>query len=224
MRITRAKHRHFNFLELIVVLAVGAVLLSTGMSALRGLNDKAQSALCTSNLRLMGQAAQAYAAASDGWLPFPGVSWYAKSKLGGKMDAWIDASVASKNTDKFLCPADLVPLEKRADSASKLWSLLENGKGGWVKLSYGINLFATGAPKHAYFRAHRLNDLAVPESCFLLGDAAQRDVTSPSGLLFRHGDAANAVFADGHVALLKPEEVPKFKSNLEQGFWVGGNE
>ncbi len=216
--------RRFNLVELIVVLGLFAIMLAVAAPAFARMYSQAQAQACTNNLRLMGEAAQAYAAASDGWLPFPGVSWYTKRMVGGKMDAWIDSAAPSKNTGAFLCPADAVPLEKRADSASKFWSLLENGKGGWVALSYGINLFATGAPKHPFFRPHRLTDLGSPAACFLIGDAIQRDITSPSSFAFRHGHAANATFADGRVTSLKTEDVPAFKSHLKQGFWVGGRD
>jgi len=214
------KH-HFRFIELIIILVLLAAMLSVLQLAISRLREMATKNICMDNLKVMGKAAQAYAADSDGWLPFSGLAWYKKNKIGGKMDAWISSSIASKNVAKFQCPEDSIPMDKRASGANKLWSKLEKG-GGMVKLSYGINLVLTGIPKNPWLKAHRLDDIEEPEDCFLIGDAKKRDINSPSSFDYRHNKTANAVFVDGHVDSLKKVDVPKFNSSKTQAFWLGG--
>lgn len=215
---------NFTLLELLVIVAVILTFMVMLPEAVRCAAEAKEQADCRQNIKQIGAATQAYAADANSWLPYPGLEWYTKKKIGEKLDAWIDPSVPSKNVQKFLCEEDKTPLDKRQDSANKLWVKLADNKVGWVPLSYGINLIVTGDPKHPYFTPHQLNQMEDPKACFIVCDAAARDVSSLTNIVFRHRQKANIVFADGHVGIIEKSSVPPFKSNLEQAFWVGGTE
>ncbi len=215
----------FTMIELIAIVAILVTVMVMIPTVVRSATAQGKAVSCEENLKLIGAATIAYSADSDGWLPFNGLDWMTKGKIGGNMDAWIDGSVPSRNIERFACPADNVPLDKRTDSGNKIWVAMENGPAAWAPVSYGINLIVTGVPKHQYYLPHKIKDMEQPKVCFLAADATARDICEKSRFAFRHdGKKANTVFADGHVAALAEEAVPAWKSNLCQGFWVGGGD
>lgn len=215
----------FTMVELIAIVVILAAVMVIIPTVVRCATVQGQVASCEENLKLIGAAAISYAADSDGWLPFNGLDWTMKNKLGDKLDAWIDGTVPSRNIERFLCPADNTPMDKRTDCGNKLWVAMENGPAAWAPLSYGINLIVTGIPKHQYYQPHKIKDMEQPKACFLAADAATRDICEKSRFSYRHdGKKANTVFADGHVSPLTEETVPVWKSNLCQAFWVGGGD
>ncbi len=214
------RRKSFNCVELCCVVSI----LSAAVAVLLPAEIRAQQKLCEDKLRQMGQAAQVYAADNGGWLPFSGLDWPTKNKLGGKMDAWIDGSAPSRNIDRFVCPADDVPLDKRQSCGNKIWLGLEGGGAAWAPISYGVNLVISGAPNNQYCQPHTLKSIEQPKDCFLVADATTRDICEKSRFSFRHDKKTNAVFVDGHTAELDEAAIPVFKSNLTQSFWVGGGD
>jgi len=69
-RMTIRARRAFTLVELLVVIGIIAVLISVLLPALAGARMKAQTAVCLSNLRQMGQAYFMYVGENKGFLPY----------------------------------------------------------------------------------------------------------------------------------------------------------
>lgn len=215
------RRRGFSLVELLVVIALIAILASLLLPALRGARQCAVAARCASNLRQFGLAAQMYwddhegmafryrgGAANDGdlfwfgWLqrgdeghrrfdPTPGVLW---PYLANRQTA-VCAALRSYGSDF------------KAKAAG--------GTGG-----YGYNLALAAPADHPPVRIASINN---PAECVVFADAAQiNDFQAPASpehpLLeefyyvspneptahFRHRLRCNLAFADGHAAPQRP--------------------
>lgn len=101
------KRRGFTLLELIVVIAIVAVLIALLFGGLSRARAGAERTGCASNLRQIGAALHAYAAENGGWLP-PG----SRSNMGGTFSRILSAYTqpmksATMAADIFYCPANV---------------------------------------------------------------------------------------------------------------------
>ncbi len=222
----RTIRKQFTLLELVIVLSFLSLMMFMVQAVAGQLATSAEkNTACQDNLRKFAQAATQYAADSDSFLPFPGLFWTNSEMLGKRMDAWISSDAPSKNIDTFMCPSDSVPMDKRQEGGNKFWSKLPDGQGGYVAVSYGINLVVTGMPNNQFMTPHRLKVMDNPKGCMLFADATARDIPAdPERVVERHDGKANIAYADGRVADISKAAVPKFQSHLKQAFWVGGED
>ncbi len=216
-------HRLFTLVELLVVVAVIAILAGLLLPALHAARSKGVGISCLGNLKQLGTAYSSYMG-----------EWNHTPKVWASSYRWVDLMVPylAKKSDRssgnvFVCPSDLRP-----DSAKVISSSGSNPDTG--KLSYGIN---------QCYPSVRLSDtpilwngiherlIAKPSEFIALADAGnyligttvavpvfgikngefQVDFGFCKYLSFRHHAAEktfHSVFADGHAASMKLDSTP----------------
>ncbi len=225
-------HRAFTLIELIVALAVIALLAGLLLSALPAARQAAHGVQCQSRLRQLGLAVQMYWSENQGRL-FP----YLLDRREGGRTYWFGwlggGSEGRRRFQPGLGP--LWPyLEGRGVELCPSFSYrhpLYKPKAAGASWGYGYNLHLSPSGRREprpEDPALRVSDLGRSSDLLLLADAAQiNDFQSPassdSPMLeefyyvdhggasyanghFRHRRQGNAVFLDGHAEPLPPEE------------------
>lgn len=214
---------YFTLVELMVVGLVSCLMATLAVSTVAKLSDRDKGLICKQNLVKFGKATRLYAADSGGYLPFPGILWTGKNYLGKGLNAYLSNSEPSKDPGIFACPADARKMSELQEGGSKFWMQTPEGKWAYYRVSYGINLIVSGIPKNQYWKPHQLSKMANPGRCYLYADAVVRDNPGVvKRFAFRHSKQANIVNVDGHIATLTEDNIPAWKSDLNQPFWVGG--
>ena len=207
----------FTLVELLVVVAIIAVLAALLLPSLTQCKAAARRAQCTSNLRQLGVAAELY------WDDNEGACFrYSGARTNGGQLYWFgwlqDGAEGERDFDAragALFPylqeggVELCPSLRYADAQFKL-------KAKGAAYGYGYNLHFSAPTKQPPVN---LNRLKRPSDTAVFADAAQVNTflapASPANPLleefyyvnateptahFRHATFANVAFADGHVA------------------------
>ncbi len=211
----------FTLIELLIVIAIIAILAGMLLPALNKARQKSQQISCASQLRQMGLAVQGYAGDNGDWLPYDGKNWYAPDKLGKYLNAYLNTSGPSRNVKMFVCLSDVIPLAQRSANSSKFFVGLPTGGYDYLPLSYGINTVLVGDTGNSWYTPHKIVQVKRPTMTLLMGDASQRDISNGNIVIFRHIKfQANTVFVDGHVNALTT--VISWSNGSGQAFWEAG--
>ena len=176
----------FTLVELLVVVAIIAVLAGLLSPALKKARDQARSIQCMNNLRQLGAMAVSYANDYGGRLPV----YYDSSTTTGWHECFFRAGLLTKNAagnyvQKWMyCPSWITSPEIGADG-----SVMPNRHYG-MRLTSQIDFAGISDPA-SY---HVFGDTVVGTIQFYYFGTG-----SGSLLHRRHNDAANIWFADGHV-------------------------
>lgn len=185
----------FTLVELLVVMAIAAVLFTLGLTAAYGAMDKAQSTKCLNSLRQAGIAIQLYTGDNAGRLPDTG---HVRDANGNSL-SWTNTLSAYLSTN-FIgrCPANRTsPL-----AVTYAWNdLLVETSGAGIMVTRCRTPSATMAVAEAsdtYYSEH----FHFAEARSITFNTFKRDVG-----VNRHNSVANYLFVDGHTELLSPAEV-----------------
>ncbi len=219
---SRIRNRKFTFVELVVVVAVAALLITMLRSLPGTIRAAAEDAGCKANLEKFGQMATMYANDSDGWA----VAGY----LGNGIGNWFHVFEKSYQLDQeaLHCPAE----------ANFAW----NAKG----VNYGLNILTFGETFNNNQKKvpHKVDEISkfnrnaqlimfieTPPVCRAYngkirhgaGQAAYYEGLAPvapynSGSAYypayvRHADSANAAMFDGHVETLSYQQLSDERDN-----------
>jgi prepilin-type N-terminal cleavage/methylation domain-containing protein/prepilin-type processing-associated H-X9-DG protein len=125
----RQRIRHapdgFNVLEMLVVLAVLAILLGIGLPTFRLLQGRAKSVACASNLSALGSALNLYLLDHDNRMPTLLAGKASRNEPGDTLDSVLSPYVKSDHV--FRCPADDAGLHE-STGTSYFWNSLLNGQ------------------------------------------------------------------------------------------------
>lgn len=218
--------RAFTLLELLVVIAVTALLAALLFPVFAGARDRARQTACVSNLRQLALANQMYASDADGhYVPAAQDLFFRNNRR------WFGVR---GRTGRFQ-PADgpLVPYLRDGGLLRRCLSFqtrvgFELGAGGYVYnyVAHGSRVWRLGFVATAFDSSLRESEIARPSEVVMFADGAL-DIGDSEGWLaeytflepppavsdrieralrldpsvhFRHHDRADAVFTDGHAA------------------------
>jgi prepilin-type N-terminal cleavage/methylation domain-containing protein/prepilin-type processing-associated H-X9-DG protein len=210
---TGPKGAGFSLLELLIALAIMAVLAALLFPAVAYVQASAQAAKCSSNLRQIGTLAALWSTDNGGWLPQ--MDW------DGTNSVWASTPLGSnlRNmglTDAVLtCPSWRPPLSQT---------------------SYGMNQYLAGGynyvsgqwgPNSVYYYQHGFYKMAAfskpgstpffADSCPTAGSLVGQDSVSPyRSYTYQHHHEINVLYLDGHAEAQGTNSVTSFS------FWTAG--
>jgi prepilin-type N-terminal cleavage/methylation domain-containing protein/prepilin-type processing-associated H-X9-DG protein len=228
-----AARRGFSLVELLVVVAVVAMLLAILAPSLTAARRQARQVKCASHLRQLAVAFHMYAQDHDGralplayFKQWPLVYWWGKDTPGG-----VDHTCGM--TAPYL--ASELAADSVFDCPEQAWgSYAPQGEAKGVTSTYGYNgyyLTPAQTPGWERYIGHRpwqtLDSMPAPQRVFVFADTllelpgaggANTALLDPPWLLgrrgwsenpypttsFRHAGRTNAAHADGHVAARLP--------------------
>jgi len=186
----------FTLVELLIVIAIIAILAALLLPALASAHRKAQTVQCLNNLRQIGQTTYMYASDNDDHLPF---AWYDDpDPSGNNFFALLTPLIYSSDFDGY------------GDFELKLYSCPTRANEPLVgsnpmRVSYGMNAFNSVDFPNPQTR--RLGSAsAAASTTLLLADISFKynhppiQTLEPSQVGYKHSKRANIIFFDGHAS------------------------
>lgn len=201
---TNCRLSGFTLIEILVVIAIIAILASILFPVFGRARENARRSSCQSNLKQIGLGFAQYVQDNDGYYPSIAVG----PVLTGpnRYNCWWDCLQPYTKSEQILrCPSDSTPFT---------WSESVNPS---FQISYGANILVLrngGDPgiSEAVIEETATTFLAYDSTTFLWGDTGSRgdaiDGVTPQTITFhntvsRHLETCNFLFTDGHVKALK---------------------
>ena len=206
----KARNSAFSLVEILVVIAVLAILMAMMIPIAKGVLENGRTARCLSNLRQIGSGIFNYAAENDGRIvpDFDGrYRWAELLQVTGYLNTGVteqNFSQAIRPSSILLCPAAKIEFD------GTYWVSSEK-RGRLYGATYGINRYVSyynEDPTMSTFRQLRLQGISQPQQLYLLTDSYHTSVLNyphipevfPAKI---HRGAANILFCDGHVETVK---------------------
>ena len=205
----RLGHVAFTLVELLVVVAVIAVLIALAFPALRSTIETSRRATCAGNLKTLATAVLSYAGENNGRLPYthgnpvdiPGGPasapwfWAAGDYIGSKYTRAQELDWSKQKTFRGLPSSLYCPSAKR-----------ETNNAAPYDVSYGINAILAGNSGGGRSQ-RRLSSVPRASGMLLLADSMSYSEKGshawsirPATVSQRHGTVANVAWLDGHVS------------------------
>ncbi len=220
----------FTLMELLVVVAVIALLLSILLPALNAAREISKRTVCGCNLRQIGMALDLYADQQDGWYPTAEKGPRGDVDEPNELNWWQNAAFLSilglrpnpQGESVVTCPSDREP-----DQCVDRHSQAKRPKGCWA--SYAANTACFGMRRLGAKRGRRRGQVTRPAEALGFCDAF-RDEHAPhvigwqgcvsQNMSRRHNDQAQLVYLDAHVGLFDPNDLPMGPDAWKDFFWA----
>jgi len=206
MKFTKSKRTGFTLIELLVVIAIISILAAILFPVFARARENARRASCQSNLKQLGLAWMMYTQDYDEMMPPVYICDSAPGTCAHIVRMWMSADAAygdelgllnpyAKNKQIFLCP-----------SYGKVWS-------------YGYDRRLVGLYPGYTDDIGNLASIQYPSLKILMDDSLSystyASTNGTNGLVPRHLETANVLFADGHVKSI--HDVQKY--NTDSSYW-----
>lgn len=205
----------FTLVELLVTIAIVAILASLMLSGVRTVRESSRQMSCASNLRQLHLGHSLYAEDWEGWI-MPGY-WGA----GAGYEQWFpyhiqialgtDAPAWNRYDRVVLCPGQHLAISPWLGSFKMNY---------WVSAKCSHASYIAASP--TYTKRPFTGFPAASQTLFLYdsGDASNNGCghsEQTAAVTFRHPGGANALFADGHVTAIRENTI----SPSMTGIWRG---
>ena len=215
-----AKGNAFTLIELLIVIAIIAILAGMLLPALNKAREKARAISCVSNFASLGKAMQMYVLDNQDYItPFRNSltyvtgktkTWHSASPETGLISDYLQASTGGQIVGydifggkqykgKFVCPSYVTPSGWETWSPPRCYSIGLNSH--ITEVFSGGCLPKIGRLKNASRKAHALESW---KEVYINRYAPVNH--SGERAEFRHSAATNVVYADGHVDARKRQE------------------
>jgi prepilin-type processing-associated H-X9-DG protein/prepilin-type N-terminal cleavage/methylation domain-containing protein len=195
---TEKLRKRFTLVELLVVIAVVAILASLLFPALKNARAKAKEIACLSNLKQFNLANAGYVSDEDGWLPY-GVADYKlwDYLLMPYLNYPQDSAEASSRNDfsVYHCPGG-APSNISSNYRSRGYSYNNNLTRTACKLS---SIDMQGKKLLIADSAGSTDDLETWTFCKTFRAVFVDRFGYLSNLIYRHSEKVNVLFVDGHA-------------------------
>ena len=195
----------FTLVEMLVAIAVAALLAGLLVPCVTAARDAARTTECTSNLRQWGIAVTIYVNTNEGCIPRRGQGIQVLQRIDRAAD-WFNClpPAIGLPSYKALVAAGRQP---RAGDRSLFICPTAVDPGATRFLPYGMNMYLSPWIRP---EPHNISEIDSPSTLVFMGDApGQFSATAPCRKLFspapRHAGKANLLFLDGHVQSFSAE-------------------
>jgi prepilin-type processing-associated H-X9-DG protein len=218
--------------ELLVVIAILAFLAVLVVPAVQGALVRSKAAKCSSNLRAISVGIHGYVGDNNGYMPV-------ESSAGASSDSWAklirDYIPTSSNdiiVDRvFRCPAEtnLPPAgyAKSVNHYTTSYAVAGPGTNGQISsITNGPRKsVAISSPSKTFLVVDGVN-IPGSYSCYssrtftaVTADITKAKPSETENISFRHGEAMNVLYADGHVGTIKWAD----RATMTRPDWNGTN-
>jgi prepilin-type processing-associated H-X9-DG protein/prepilin-type N-terminal cleavage/methylation domain-containing protein len=205
----------FTLIELMVVIAIIAILATLLMPAFKGMTQKAQGVTCSNNLRQLGVLSEIYAADNNGEFPPPwtySCLWMDKLIADTQYGGDLAKAHAAMSTDKAgtRCPTRIRSSADYSATFNSAYGATAARDGGKWWFNYGMNYnYLSKVPEGGGLRLPIRHVAAQkPSQCIYVADSnieaggQPRDINRGWSAAYpspRHNGRANVLWVDGHV-------------------------